>query len=225
MRVSIHQPDYLPWLPYFNKIKNVDIFVFLDCAQYSKNKFHNRNKIRTSQGWVYLTIPIPRDQYEKKIFEVALPKNRDWRRKHWKSILISYSRAPYFKEYKDFFENIYQSEFEYLADLNIEIIKYLKDRFNFSARFVCESELKINKELKGSERLLAILKELKANYYLSGSSGRRYLDLSLFEKENIQVEFQEYKHPVYSQLFGKFIPGLSAIDLLFNCGPAAGKII
>jgi len=225
MKVAIHQPDYLPWLAYFDKMKKTELFVFLDCAQYTKNGFHNRNKIKTSNGWAYLTIPISRDQYFKKIIEIKLPENRSWQNKHWKSILMSYSNASYFQEHKDFFADIYQSKFQFLADFNIEIIKYLKEKFGFKNQFVRESELKINKELKGSKRLVAILKELKADYYLSGPSGKNYLDLSLFDKEGITVEFQNYHHPVYPQLFGEFIPGLSAIDLLFNCGPEAGKII
>jgi hypothetical protein len=225
MRVSIHQPDYLPWLAYFDKMKRTDVFVFLDCAQYTKNKFQNRNKIKTGQGWTYLTIPISRDQYFRKIVEITLPEDRSWQRKHWKSISVSYSRAPYFKDYKDFFEKIYQSEHQFLADFNIEIIKYLKDQFSFQNQFVRESELEIDKELKGPGKLLAILKELKADYYLSGPSGKKYLDLSLFEQAGIEVEFQNYQHPEYPQLFGEFIPGLSAIDLLFNCGSEAGEKI
>lgn len=225
MRVTIHQPDYLPWLGYFDKMKRTDLFVFLDCAQYSKNGFHNRNKIKTGQGWAYLTIPVSRDQYSKNINQVVLPQDNSWKEKHWKSISISYSNASYFKEYQDFFKNIYQKDFEFLADFNIEIIKYLKEKFAFQNKFIRESELKINKELKGTERLLAILKELGADYYLSGPSGKNYLDLSLFEKQRIEVEFQDYHQPEYPQLFGEFIPGLSVIDLLFNCGPEAVEII
>ena len=218
LKVSIHQPDYIPWLPYFNKMKNIDLFVFLDCAQYTKNGFHNRNKIKTSNNQTYLTIPINKKQYFKPINKIELPSDNSWQKKHWKSILFSYSKSPYFKDHKDFFENIYKLKFNFLADLNIEIIKYIKKEFSLQNKFIRESELNIDENLKGTERLVAILKKLKANYYFSGSSGEKYLDLFLFKKEGIEIEFQHYQHSIYPQLFGQFIPGLSAIDWLFNCG-------
>ena len=225
MTASIHQPDYLPWLAYFDKMKRADVFVLLDRAQYAKNKFQNRNKIKTANGWTYLTIPIPRTEDFKNLNEVALPQDSSWQKKHWRAIYTSYARAPYFKEHRDFFEKLYNSQYQHLAGLNIEIIKYLKEQFGFKTKLILESEMKIDKELKATERLAAILRELGARNYISGRSGRKYLDLALFNKANIKVEFQDYQHPQYKQLFGQFIPGLSAIDLLFNEGPRAGEII
>lgn len=225
MRVSIHQPDYLPWLAYFDKMKRSDLFVFLDCAQYTKNGFHNRNKIKTSSGWIYLTIPVEKSEHFKPMLEVKLPKDGSWREKHWKSILTAYGRAPHLAEHRAFFEKLYNKDSRLLAEMNIEIMEYLKDAFGFKTKLVRESELGLDRSLKGTERLIEVLKAVKAKEYVSGPSGESYLDLAQFEKAGIQVEFQDYRHPKYRQLFGEFLPGLSAVDLLFNEGGAAGKMI
>lgn len=222
MRISIHQPDYLPWLGYFNKIKNSDVFVFLDSASYSRNGFHNRNKIKTSQGWCYLTIPISRDQIFKPIKNVVLPEDSSWANKHWQSIKTSYAKAPFWNEYKDFLDdyfNVKINDFKTLADLNIYFIEKICHYLGLKVKLFRDSQLSINHELKSSELLLEVCKNLEAKSYLSGPSGKKYLDSKIFEENNIGIDFQNYQAPEYDQLFDGFIPGLSILDLLFNHGP------
>ncbi len=227
MKVAIHQPDYLPWLPYFHKIKAVDLFVLMDCVEYGGKSscFHNRNKIKVPNGWAYLTIPLGSGIEQTRIKDVKLPKDQRWQKKHLKSISLAYQKAPYFKEHKEFFENLYNSEQKYLADFNIEIINYLSKAFGFKTKLVRESELEVPSEFTGSERIMDILKKTEASYYLSGPYGKTHLDSKEFEKLDIDLDFMDYEHPEYKQLFGEFIPGLSAIDLLFNEGEKSGDII
>ena len=110
MVISIHQPDYLPWLGYFNKIKKSDVFVFLDSVSYSRNGFHNRNKIKTNQEWCYLTISIKRSQCFLPLKQVKLPDDNHWVKNHWKSIKVNYCKAPYWYRYKNFFEDLYNNK-------------------------------------------------------------------------------------------------------------------
>jgi len=221
MKVSIHQPDYLPWMGYFNKIKDSDVFVFLDSATYSRNGFHNRNKIKTSQGWCYLTIPVSRKECFNPIKDVKLPEDTSWAHKHWQSIKNNYSKSPYWDKYSGFLENYYNKKidsFATLADLNIYFIESICRELRIKTKLIRDSEMDINHDLKSSDLLLDICKSLKADSYLSGPSGKKYLDLEIFQKENINVEFQDYHSKEYNQLFGEFIPGLSILDLLFNEG-------
>jgi len=224
MKVSIHQPDYLPWMGYFNKIKDSDVFVFLDSATYSRNGFHNRNKIKTSQDWCYLTIPIPRDECFHPMKQVKLPEDNGWAKKHMQSIQSNYSKSHFWDKYKDFFDDLYNNrvgEFSTLADLNIYFIEYICKELGIKTKLLRDSQMDINHDLKSSELLLAICKSLQADKYLSGPSGKKYLDLEIFNKDNIEIEFQDYHQKSYKQLFGDFVPGLSILDILFNEGTDA----
>jgi len=225
MKVAIHQPDYLPWLAYFDKMKRADLFVFLDCAQYTKNGFHNRNKIKVSNGWTYLTIPIQKSEHFKDMNKVCLPQDKAWQQEHYKSIATAYSNAPHFGEHQEFFKKLYLDDNQFLAEMDIKIITYLKEAFGLKAKLVRESELDIDHSLKKTERLIAILQAVKATEYLSGPSGETYMDLEQFKKAGIAVSFQHYSHPKYKQMFGEFLPGLSIIDLLFNEGGSGGEMI
>ncbi len=222
MRVSIHQPDYLPWIPFFHKIKWADVFVLLDNAQYGKNKYHNRNRVRTAQGWTFLSIPISHSSYGTPICDVSLPPDGAWRRKHLRTIELSYTRAGAFGEYIGFLRELYETSWSRLVDLNERIIRFLSSAFGLEAKIMRSSDLSLDPGLRGTRRLVEIVKTLGGSHYLSGPSGQRYLDVSLFEREGIGIEFQEYVPCTYRQLHGEFIPGLSAIDLLLNEGGRRG---
>lgn len=220
MIVSIHQPNYLPYLGFFNKIKNSDVFILLDIVQYEKNGFQNRNRIRVKNGWIYLTIPLKsKDCYLKKIYEVKLPEGNIWKKKHWKSIYYNYVKAPYFESYRDFFERIYlQKKHKLLVEINEEIIRYLVKEFNLSAKIIKASDLNIVKNLKSTDLLIEIVKSVGGEIYLSGISGRKYLEEKKFIKKGIKVEYQNFIHPVYPQVYEGFEKNMAAIDLLFNVG-------
>lgn len=214
MTVTIHQPEYLPWIGFFDRISKADMFVVLDDVQYQKNAFINRNKIKTSQGWQWLTVPVKQREALKKINEIEINNKTDWRNKHWKALFYNYNKASYFKKYADFFEKIYKQEWDLLVDLDIYLIENIMDMLRLRKEIKRSSSLRADGE--ATDRLVNICKLVGADTYLSGPGGKEYMDLDKFKKQNINVVFQEFTHPVYSQQFKGFIPNLSVIDLLFN---------
>jgi len=223
--VTIHQPNYLPWLGVFSKIKHSDCFVILDTVKYTKNSVINRNKIRTKEGWCYLTIPIEKNYYNSKIYEVKLPENNKWKKEHWKTIEANYKKADYFYFYKHFFENLYKENFEYVWQINENIIFYLLKYFDIDVEIIKASELNLDPDLRKTDLLIAILNSIGAEVYLSGPSGRNYLEFDKFKKNNIKLEFFEFKHPIYKQRYPGFEPYMAAIDLLFNLGEKSREFI
>lgn len=222
-KATIHQVNYLPWIGFFNKISKVDCFVLLDTADYSKNSVANRNKIKVSNGTAYLTIPIEHRFFRKPLLEVLLPERSDWAKKHWKTIELNYCKADFFNSYNTFFKDVYGNLPEKLVELNEKIIRFLLKEFKINVEVVKASELAINPELKKTDMLLDILKKVHATSYLSGTGGKGYLEEEKFD--DIKPEFQNFKHPIYKQLYGGFIEGLSAIDLLFNEGDLSEKYV
>lgn len=222
---TIHQPNYLPWLGFFSKVKHSDCFIILDIAQYTKNSLVNRNKIRTKDGWCYLTIPISRDYYGSKIYDVKLPDNNEWMEKHWKTIEHNYKKAEYFDSYRGFFRKLYHTNSRFLCDINEEIIFYLLRCFEIKVSIIKASELSLEPSLRRTDLLIALLKTVGATTYISGPSGRNYLDFAQFEQSNIRLEFHEFKHPIYKQRYSGFEPNMAAIDALLNLGREARRLI
>ena len=225
MIVSIHQPEHLPWLGFIHKVMNVDEFVLLDNVQFRKNYFQNRNKIRTKEGWQWLTVPIKKFHSNQKINEIKISYSQDWQSQNLDVIKNSYIKAKYFDVYFKDFEKIYKSEFRLLRDLNIELIKFILQKLGIHTKLHISSELLDDPGQGGTNVTLNICKKLNADIYLSGAFGKDYLDISKFEKENIKVKFQDFKHPVYEQLYDQFVPDMSSIDLLFNYGKDSLDII
>jgi len=224
MILSVHQPQYLPWLGFFHKIAKSDIFVFLDDVQYKKREFQNRNKIRTKDGWLWLTVPvITKGKYTQKILEVEIDNTSDWAIEHFRSIELNYSKAEFFKEHRNFFESLYKKKWEKLIDINLEIIKYIMNCWNIKTPVYFSSSL--NLQTSKTQRIIDICKHFKADTYLSGSGGKDYLEESLFHQNNIKLIYQKFEHPVYQQCFSGFEPYMSAIDLLFNCGQDGRKYL
>jgi len=223
MIVAIHQPEYLPWLGFFKKMMNVELFVFLDDVQFRKKGWQNRNRIRINDGTTLLSIPVHTHSYPK-INEVTIDNEKNWSIRHKKSILYNYARAPYFDEIKDFIESIFEKKFQYLVDLNTEIIKFIMNELEIKSKIVFSSELEISK--KGSDRVLDICKAVGADHYITGTFwAESNLRVEEFKKSNIDIEFQKFQHPIYKQIHGEFIPEMSIIDLLFNEGRKEAKKI
>ena len=223
MIVAIHQPEYLPWLGFFKKMMNAELFVFLDDVQFRKKGWQNRNRIRINDGTALLSIPVHTHSYPK-INEVTIDNEKNWSIRHKKSILYNYARAPYFDEIKDFIESIFEKKFQYLVDLNTEIIKFIMNELEIKSKIVFSSELEISK--KGSDRVLDICKAVGADHYITGTFwAESNLRVEEFKKSNIDVEFQKFQHPIYKQIHGEFIPEMSIIDLLFNEGRKEAKKI
>jgi hypothetical protein len=222
MLVTIHQPEHMPWLGFFHKIAQADILVILDSVQFSKNYFHNRNKVRTSSGWTWLTVPVNRT-IETLIKDVAISADPRWKKKWQDTIFYNYKKAPFFDRYFESFRGLIDEEWKKLSDLNISFVYLLSDLLNIKTKFVKASGMDVTG--KGSDRILALCRNLGAKRYLSGISGRDYLNLDDFRREGIRVEFQKFHHPIYRQLHEPFLPSMSVVDLLFNHGNKSLDII
>ena len=218
MKVAIHQPNYLPYLGFFHKLSLVDTFVIMDDTQYDK-KFTNRNKIKVPGNWIWLTVPINKKHkfVANKIVEINNEEN--WQSDHFEKINRSYSNSKFFKKnYKAFFEKIYSKKWDHLFTLNYELIIQLIDWLDIKIEVIKESELNINGN--STDRLVNISKKIGAETYVSGIGGKEYMNKKMFETNNIKIEYQNFKCPIYKQVFNsEFIPNLSIIDLLFNIGP------
>lgn len=222
MIVTIHQPQYLPWLGYFHKIDSSDLFIILDNVQYVKNDWQNRNRIKTSQGWQWVTVPVL-FHHRERIKDVRINNREHWRRKHLHALLTNYSPAPYFREYFPAFERAYAEEWSTLLAVNLFFVRHLISVLGLKVETVLASQFPEVED--ATERLVALCKQVGAKCYLSGTMGKQYLNLKRFKEEGIELVFQDFRHPVYPQLFGEFQPNMSVVDLLFNCGPDSLSIL
>lgn len=220
--VSIHQPNYLPWLGYFKKIQDSDVFVFLDDADFPKNGPVNRNKIRTKEGTILLTIPI-KYKFGNKIKEIKIDNTTKWNEKHKKGIFLNYKKANWFKQYWDELEKIYDEKYEYLIDINMKLINFVIKKLQIQTKIIFSSELNIS-SVK-SQKILEICEAVNAETYITGIGGKDYLVVEDFASKDIKVKFQHFNHPKYNQAYEEFIPNIAAIDLILNEGLNAKRIL
>lgn len=220
MRVSIHQPHYLAWLPYLGKIVQSDCFVLLDDVEFTRNGYQNRNRIKTAQGPLVLTAPV-KQKLAQKILEVEVPDN-GWRKKHWASIQQAYRKAPYFERYQSELKAFFAEPWPNLADPLCAMLEWLVKALGCDIRVVRSSTLGI--QTTSSRRLVEIVRALGGTSYLSGSHAlQAYLDADVFQDDGLDLELFDFKCPVYPQLHGEFIGNLAALDSLFNVGPEATR--
>lgn len=222
MVITIHQPNYLPWLGFFDKIKKSDIFVILDDAEYSKNCFINRNKIKTENGGKWITLPV-NCKSKTKILDVKLNSNINWKRKHINTLKMNYSKSAYFNMFWNDIEFIFEKNHISLKDLCNDFILYFISILDISCDVIYSSHLDVNSN--SSQRILDICNILSADEYISGANGKDYLIEDSFKDNNIKITYQDYKHPIYNQLHGEFIPYMSIVDVLFNEGVGCKHIL
>lgn len=224
MIVTIHQPQYLTWLGFFNKCAYSDMLVLLDDVQFQKNGFQNRTQIKTTTGWQYLTVPVSYS-HPAMISEVRTALNVDWQKKHWKALVQNYQKAPYFQYYEDKIKPLFENSFDRLEELTIRSIEIIFDILDIDTQIIKSSSIKASGD--SSDRLVNICKALKADIYLSGIGGKKYLEEDKFNSAGIHIIYQDYKHPLYEQQFMNVIfqPNMSVIDLLFNCGKSSKDIM
>ncbi|MGF1534597.1 MAG: WbqC family protein [Bernardetiaceae bacterium] len=225
MKVSINQPAYLPWLGYFNRIDAADRHIILDHVQFEKNSFTNRNKILTSNGPVWLTVPV---QTKGKfgslpICELAIDNRQGWKKKHLKSIAQSYTKTPFFENYFPEIELIYTQDWQYFIDLVSHLNTYFMQCLGITTPTFNSQALE-NLSAK-SDLVLELCLRFNAETYLSGALGRNYLQADDFDKRNIKVLYDNYQHPTYPQKYAGFHPYMCVLDLLFNHGPGSLEII
>lgn len=219
MIVGIHQPNYLPYLGFIDKLRKSDVFIIYDDAQFTKGDFQHRNRIRIFNGWKWLTVPVEKKHIpinEIKIRNGIEIEGINWQEAHLKEIHDNYKKAPYYTIFEKDIRKIYEQEYDILIDINVKLIKYLMKSFKIDTEIIYSSEFGFAS--KSTERLVDLVSTVGGDTYLSGPMGKDYLDLQLFEKKNIEVVFQDFKHPIYQQQYDGFEPYMSAIDAMFNTG-------
>ena len=223
-KVAILQSNYIPWKGYFDLINMVDEFILYDEVQYTKNDWRNRNKIKTPQGIQWLTIPVRQESLDQKIKDTKI-SDKKWNIKHWRTISQNYSKAKYFKEYKDIFEELYLTcDEEYLSKINYKFITTINEILGIKTKLRWSSEFEL---VDGqTEKLLGICKDCNADIYLSGPAAKDYFNEELAKQENIKVEWMDYSgYKEYEQLNPPFEHGVTILDLIFNEGDRAKEFM
>jgi len=232
VKAVILQSGYIPWLGYFDLIKKADVFVFLDDVQWTTRDWRNRNRVRTPEGWSWLTVPVElgKPHYEYSVKDVEIDNSQNWQEKHLRTLKSCYKKTPYFDEAYPLFDSILRKKQKFVVDLNYELIFGICNYIGLKGtKFLFSQEMSISREIKKTEKLISILKEIRGvTTYISGQSAKSYLEESEFEGKGIKVEWHNYQHPYYRQnTWGSniFIPYLSIVDLLFNHGTESLSIL
>ncbi|WP_424357787.1 WbqC family protein [Methanocella sp. MCL-LM] len=223
--LTAHQPLYMPWLGFFQKVSMSDTFCLWDDVQFTNDSFIHRNNVKTPNGPTMLTVPIHMDDFKSKtIKDMTIDRNQAWRAKHWNTILTAYeSSAPYFECYRDFFEDVYKRDWEKIIDLDEHLLKYLFKELKINVDYVKASDLGF--EGKRNDRILDMCIKMDSDLLIFGQSGETYADLTKYREAGKLLHFQKYKHPKYPQLHGAFAPNMSVIDLLFCFGEKSRDIL
>jgi hypothetical protein len=228
VKIAIHQPQYLPWLGYFDKLDSADVFIFLDTVQFKKHEWQNRNRIRTKDGWQWLTVPII-DRFPERIDRVEVNAKTDWQRKHCQALRLHYGSAPHWEPLGPKLLALSEQPWTRLVDLNVAVLDLLCEHLNIRTRRCLASTLVAREE--PTDRLIDLCRAVGGTVYLAGQGAAplpdvpSYMDVGRFPRAGIQVQFQEYQHPTYPQRYQPFISHLAVVDLLFNCGPESLNVL
>lgn len=224
-RVAILQSNYIPWKGYFDLMACADEFVLFDHVQYTKNDWRNRNKIKSQQGVIWLSIPVLHKGKFGQRIDQTMTANNMWRKKHWKSLVSSYSRAPFFNDYAAPLKKLYLDEQDrLLSDINYKFLTAICGFLNINTRITYSRQY----DLPGgaTENLVAICRQLGATEYLSGPSAKNYLNPQLFDRHKIRVRYADYaNYRPYNQLHPPFDHHVSVLDLLVCEGPNAASFM
>jgi hypothetical protein len=230
MKVAIHQPHFLPWLGYLDRMIQSDAFVLLDHVQFERRNYQNRTQIRVDDEARWLTVPVVQLSQKEKIIDKRVdnppqPAARWWGPNAFQTLRYAYRKAPYFARYAPRIQAILETRHEKLVDLNQAMLDYLRECFEIDTPLIRSSELQVAGAR--SQLLLNLCQAIGAKTFLGGMGGsRHYLDLEAFAAAGVGVEWQSFQHPRYAQCGStSFIPGLTALDILFNCGPDAAGML
>jgi len=218
MRVTIHQPQFMPWLGYLDKIDQADLFMVLDTVQFKKNEWQNRNRIRTPNGWQWLTVPVLQ-RFGQRIDEVCINPTASWRAEHLRALEMHYARAPYRMQYLPALRALYEQRWDKLCDLNLAVLQWLLGAYGIATPVRLASTMAAREE--PTDRLVDLCMAVGATQYVAGPGADGYMDKARFEVSGVRLEMQTFHHPRYRQVYAPFEPNLSAIDLLFMQGPDA----
>ena len=224
MKIAIHQANYLPYLGFFHKLANCDLFLIYDTAQFVKGEYHNRNTIKWANWTILLTLPVKKESHflalQHTHFDSSILK------KHWMMISQSYAKAPFFKDYKQQFECLYNTyEWNNLNEFNTELIRAIATAFDIHTPIHYVSDYVAASEERSTDALITICKQSGADAYLSGAWAKSYLDAWKFEEAHIALEYQSFHHPIYEQLWWTFVPYMCSLDLLFNVWPNSKAVL
>jgi len=224
MILTAHQPVYLPWLGLFHKIASADLFCYFDIVQYQRKDYNNRNKIKTSNGELWLSVPVESKNHLSKNVSKILIVQDNWAKKHLKSIELNYKKTLFFKDYFPKLQSILINESkDSLGHLNLKLLEYFMECLKIDTPIVKASDY--NFEGIGSDLVLDMCVKLDADSYIFGEQGKNYADVKAFKESEVVVKFQDYIHPVYRQIGRNFLPYMSIIDLLFNEGEKSYEIL
>jgi hypothetical protein len=222
MRVAIHQPQYLPWLGYFDKLDSADVFILLDTVQFKKHEWQNRNRIRTKEGWQWLTVPVI-DRFPERIDLVEINSRADWARKHCQALRLHYGHAPFWEPLGPQLLALLDAPGEKLSPLNVALVELLGRHLGIQTHCILASTLTARNE--PTDRLIDLCRAVGGTEYLAGQGGAAYMETGRFIEAGIGVQVQVYQHPEYPQRSAPFVSHLSVVDLLFNCGPESLPIL
>ena len=213
MVVTIHQPDFLPWLGFFKRWKQSDIYIVLDDVQFIRRGWHHRDKIKTVHGAEWLTVPVKkRSRYYQKISEVEIDYHENWQQSHFGIVKAAYSKAKNFNLVFDVLTNIYSKNHRFLIDLNMDFLKFCAAQLGIDTPVLKASTY--STKVTKSRKLLKLVNAVGGSVYLTGSGSMDYLEEKIFSEAGVEVKWQEYEHPIYPQLYGKFEKTLSVLDYL-----------
>jgi hypothetical protein len=230
MIVAAHQPNFIPWLGYFDKMRKADLFIVVDHVQMERQSYQNRVRIKTGEGERWITVPVIQESRAERIIDKRIDNSRAgrfrWGRKMFLTLKYSYQAAPHFRDYEAGLRDIFEANWDRLADLNGRLIEFCREALDIRTPMLASSTLNIAGAK--SEMVLNMCREAGADVYLAGyGASREYLDVPAFERAGIQVVWQDFRHPRYPQhpARGAFIPNLSAFDMIFNCGPRSPEVL
>lgn len=225
VKCAILQSNYIPWKGVFDMINQVDTFVFLEDVDFTKRDWRTRNKIKTANGLVWLSVPVKKTIRGTKIFEIEILQEENWQIKHYKTIAANYKKAPHFVDYHYLLEEIYlKQKWNSLSEFNIFTTKLLAQALEINTHFV--NSVNLTTAGTKDDKLIEICQKLGADFYLSGPAAKDYIINKKFEAANIQLAYMNYgNYPQYKQLYGEFDHFVSILDVLFNCGTNSKNFI
>jgi hypothetical protein len=231
MIVAAHQPHYLPWLGYLDKLAKADCFVLMDDLQYEEQNFQNRQRLKLADGPHWFSVPLLRGTQtdriiDKRIDNAGYGSRHHWQRRTWRTLEVHYGRAPHFGRYAKDLEILYTRRWEWLIDLQLSVLDLACAAFGIDTPIVRASTL----HLRGTktDRILDFCYRLGAKIYLTGAGGSTgYLDVDKLSASGVTALWQRFTHPVYAQRYPAcgFVSHLAFVDLLLNCGPQSAAVI
>ncbi|MGE0870865.1 MAG: WbqC family protein [Kofleriaceae bacterium] len=231
MIVAAHQPHYLPWLGYLDKLAKADVFVVMDDLQFEERNFQNRNRVKLNHGPRWLTVPLVRGSLtdrivDKRIDNTGRGGRHHWQHRHWRSLVVHYGHAPEFSRYAADLEDVFVRRWDFIVELDLHMLDLARRWFGIARPIVRASSLGLTGQK--TDRIIDLCRKVGARTYLSGRGGSTgYLDVDALARAGIATAWQQFDHPVYPQRYASqgFASHLGFLDALFNVGPGAAALL